>query len=78
MLSKKLARGLIFALCLLSPLTMIPTFKALGMIQIQDKGAVTSSCYGYGYASCTTTTSTTHRTTTTTTTTGCKKCHRIA
>ena len=70
MLSKKLARGLIFALCLLSPFSMVPAFKALGMIQIRDQGTTTQPCYGY--ASCTTTTSTPHtteRTTTTTTTT---------
>jgi hypothetical protein len=37
---------------------MIPAFKALGMIQIQDEGAITQPCYGYGYGyeSCTTTT----------------------
>ncbi|HXZ90403.1 MAG TPA: hypothetical protein VEG61_05020 [Candidatus Dormibacteraeota bacterium] len=86
MQSKKLARGLIFALCLLSPFTLIPTFRALGMIQIHDQGAPTTSCngygYGYGYSSCTTTTSktsTTHTTvhTTTSTTTTCHKCNRL-
>ena len=58
MLSKRLARGLIFALCLLSPLTMIPAFKALGMIQIlRHQATTTQPCYGY--ASCSTTNSTT-------------------
>ena len=72
MLSKRLARGLIFALCLLSPFSIIPGFKALGMIQIRDGGTITQPCYGYGYAygneSCTTTTSITNSTANTTTT----------
>jgi hypothetical protein len=57
-LPKRLARGLIFALCLLAPFSMIPAFKALGMIQIRDEGTITQSCYGYGYESCTSTIST--------------------